>query len=434
MRKIAWGWVGIVCIAATLACSAPSLQASSPITPTPSQVVTPTPSASPPPEHRIAVRETNGVGEFYDRTSGQTFVPRGYNYLHLADQILTDGSHQYLDSTFATDHYDADAAAAALKGMHDLGYNVVRVFLTDSTTGLVGSGSQLNDAYVDNVADFLQKASQNDIYVLFTIDWLPGGKYAEVMNKYCCDEFGLTNVQILTTGGVQGVGMVYTDLFADLLARGAPVDYIWAYELRNELYFGSDVVPLSKTSGKVTTANGKSYDMASAADKQRMMDEGTRYFIDTARKAIRAADPSALVTVGFFVPQGPIPARLGDTRLVETKSAIHDSTADFIDLHAYPGFELNIGQHATNFGLTDDHSKPIILGEFGAFKSNYATPDQAARALRLWQVDSCQYDFAGWLVWHWDTTEDRELWNAQDGDGAIAKALAPSLRPDACTP
>jgi hypothetical protein len=36
------------------------------------------------PDHRIGIRVANGVGEFYDRTTNQRFVPRGNNYIRLA--------------------------------------------------------------------------------------------------------------------------------------------------------------------------------------------------------------------------------------------------------------------------------------------------------------------------------------------------------------
>jgi hypothetical protein len=34
----------------------------------------------------------------------------------------------------------------------------------------------LSPAYMKNVADLLNYAKQSQIYVMFTLDWLPGGK------------------------------------------------------------------------------------------------------------------------------------------------------------------------------------------------------------------------------------------------------------------
>ncbi len=396
-------------------------------TPSPSQTTIPLP------EHRIAIRLVDGVGEFFDKETGQTFVPRGANYMHSAQQIMAWGEQRYQDATFATDQYDAEAAGAALQRMHALGYNVVRVFLTNSVTGFVGNETDFRPGYVDNLADFLRKAAANEVYVIFTLDWLPGGHYGELQNRYCCETFTSTNVQLLTPGGVDAHGMVFADLYRALVERGAPIENIFSFELRNEVYFSNADPPFTLTQ-MVTTANGKTYDMTSAADRQAMIDEGLVYYIDRARALILETDPTALVSVGFFVPQGPIPVNVGDPRLVATEPAIWQSSADFIDLHAYPGFSLDLAGHVTNFGIKDMQAKPIILGEFGAFHQNYASAAQGARALARWQAESCQYGFDGWLVWQWDTAEDQALWNAISADEAIAKALAPSLHPDPCQP
>jgi len=96
-----------------------------------------TPSESPAPgEHRIGVRLVDGVGEFYDRKTGDRFVPRGANYIRLATQ-LEGGRSIFYVSAFNTDAYDPRRAEATLADLHSLGYNVVRVFLNHCcTTGL----------------------------------------------------------------------------------------------------------------------------------------------------------------------------------------------------------------------------------------------------------------------------------------------------------
>lgn len=392
------------------------------------------PTEVPPPQHILGVRVVDGVGEFYDRRIGERFVPRGANYLHFAWQTMPWDERRYQDSTFATDVYDSAAAGAALARMHALGFNVVRVFLIDSTTGVTGTGAGLNPGYIDNLADFLRQAAAQEIFVWFTSDWLPGGRYGEMSNEECCETFGSTNLQILSAGGVRAIAEFYVDLHAALLERGAPVEFVFDWQLRNEVYFDSTAPPLSWTSGTLTAANGTTYDMASADDKQRLMDEGVVFLIDAARERIHQVDPTGLVSAGFFVPQGPLAARRGDTRWIETRPAIWDSTADFIDLHAYSGFELDLRGHVVNFGMEGMQARPIVMGEFGAFRQNYSSPARGARALQQWQIDSCGTGFDGWLVWHWDTIEDTALWSAVAGDEDIARALAPSLRPDPCAP
>jgi hypothetical protein len=397
----------------------------------------PTPP-TPQPQHAIGVRVVNGTGEFYLRTTNEKFIPRGNNYLRRADQLFVGGSHMIFGSTFIVGRYDATAAEAALRTMHDQGYNVVRVFLDlNCQQGCLGDPAtgDLSPAYVANVVDFLKRAKANSIYVMLIADEPPWvTRYSGL--RPSDDTFNNVNSWYLPTGGVDAYSQFWPALVRMLIRQGAPLDAIWAYSLANEAYFASDAPPLSLESGTVTTANGRSYDMSNTAQRRAMMDEGLVYWIDHVRAAIREVDPTALITIGFFQPKGPNPTRIGDPRVIKTGAVITQSQADFIDLHLYPGLELSLPQYVQNFELPQVTAKPIVMGEFGAFKTPYPTVSAAANAVRLWQIESCRYGFDGWLFWTWDTTEAAEgeppLWNAMSESRVIAQALAPKSHPDAC--
>jgi hypothetical protein len=111
---------------------------------------------------------------------------------------------------------------------------------------------------------------------------------------------------------------------------------------------------------------------------------------------------------------------------------IEHSTADFIDIHPYPGTELTFPQLMQNYGLDGPTAKPIIMGEFGAFKFAYSSASEAANELVSWQRQSCAYGIDGWLLWTWDSAEQPELWNGLDAGGTIERALSPASRPDPC--
>ncbi len=424
----------IVFLLTAAACSFPLTAATEEAIPTFTPRPTPRPtSTTPPPEHRIGIRVVEGVGEFYNRITGAGFVPRGNNYIRLAEQDEGGRTIVY-HSTFNTDFYDQDLAAASLQAMHAQGYNVARVFLNHCCDGGIGGGSrELSPGYMDNVSDFLQLAKQNDIYVIFALDWLPDGKYGDLINRVCCELFNFNNPLYLPADGVLANQLFFQDFILALIERDAPLDYIFAYSLRNELYFDSNYPPFTLTSGIVETGNGQSYDMASEDEKQRMMDEGLVYFIDQVRAAILEVDPTALVTVGFFQPHGPNPTRIGDPRIIETYPAIWLSGADFIDLHAYPGGDLTLAEYVENYRIEDMQLKPIIMGEFGAFRAAYSNASAAARALQRWQIDSCALGFDGWLLWTWDGDEQTELYNGLSANGEINDALAPLNRPDPCS-
>jgi hypothetical protein len=383
---------------------------------------------------RIGVRVVNGVGEFYDRATSLRFVPRGNNYVRLAPMAGAPGNlwHCVLNPGF----YDPARAEAALRKMHADGYNVVRIFVdccrTGSNVGDAAGG--LSSAYLDNVADLLQRAKANGIFVLLDLDLTPADGGYDEMWQACCSVFDGENLRYLTPGGVAAKRRYDQDFVRALISRKAPLDAIFAFGLTNEVCFSADRVPLTLTSGLVTTANGRTYDMAKPADKKRMVDENLVYWIDQQRAAIRELDPTALVDASFFQPQEPNPTRIRDPRLSSTWPAIWQSQADFIDLHAYPGGELTLAQYVENYGMQGMQTKPIIMGEFGAFRAAYSSVSGAAQALQDWEVASCAYGFDGWLLWTWDCDEDATLWNALSENDAINNALAPKTRPDPCQP
>jgi hypothetical protein len=338
-------------------------------------------------------------------------------------------------STFNVGLYDPTREEETLRRMHADGYNVVRVFIQGNCmSDCIGDpAGGLSEAYIANVVDFLRKAKANDIQVILTTDGEPGTPhYIRLLDSTWSEDFGGTNSSILRGGGVLVGKEFWQDLIEALIDQGAPLDAIFAYALRNELFFETNVPPLSLTSGVVATANGKTYNMALEEDKQRMMDENLVFWIDQIRAAILERDPTALVTVGFFWPQKPHPARIGDPRAIETHPAIWESGADFIDLHPYPGWELTLPQYVDNFGMSGMNEKPIIIGEFGAARSSYTTEAEAARALHDWQVESCNYGFDGWLLWTWDTAEQTDFYNGLTGQEQINQVLAPANRSDPC--
>ena len=373
----------IGCSAPATTRSATSTPSAVPATPTPNITIQPTLT---PPEHRIGVRVIDGVGEFYDRVTGEEFIPRGNNYIRLDNQIAPDG-HVFFHSTFNVGSYDPDRVQQALETMRGEGYNTVRVMLNAccQANALGDPAGGVSPEYVANLTDFLNKAKAHGIYVLLEPGDIPAtGGYIELMDSTWSQDFAGNSASLLRPGGLRANIQRWQDLIAELVRQDAPLDAIFAYELGNEIFFESNLPPFSLASGVVHTANGHTYDMASDQDKQRMMDEGLVYWIDTLRAEILNLDPTGLVTVGFFSPQEPHPSRIGDPRVIETRPAIWESSADFIDLHPYPGWDLTLPQYVDNFGMAGMEEKPIIMGEFGTARSSYATEFRgSARLARL---------------------------------------------------
>ena len=85
-----------------------------------------------PAQHKIGVRTVNGVGQFYLRDTGAPFVPRGNNFIRLAQQTRLPAygaTPQLTHSLFNVGLYSASDAEQALARMQSDGYNTVRVFL-----------------------------------------------------------------------------------------------------------------------------------------------------------------------------------------------------------------------------------------------------------------------------------------------------------------
>jgi hypothetical protein len=373
-----------------------------------------------PAEHQIGARTVEGQAEFYDRVSGQKFTPWGANYIRLT---LHEAPHRnagtVYHATFDPGLYSHHEAEIALGQMKVRGYNTVRVFIDqyDVTT----TDGKLCDEYMNNLTDFLLLAKANGIYAILTTDELPWYGYGERITWSAI--FTCPNHYLLMKEAVQIECEYWQDLIRALIDRGASTDQILGYAIRNEAFYLGSVEPFTLTN-TVTTGNGRTYNLSKPTERQMMMDDNLVYWFDQVRSAILKVDPSALVGCGFFEPQEPNPSRPGDARIARSQAILRDSSADFVDFHAYPGINLTLGQYAENFAIDNGSSKPLLMGEAGAFQWAWPTPVLAAEGLRVWREESVSYGFDGWLLWTWDT-KTQDLWNAMDENGAIADAFAP---------
>lgn len=393
----------------------------------------PPPSPAPPPAnvHRIGVRVAGGSGELYHLPSGPTFVARGANYARFG---VPAGESTTQDVTFNVGSYDGAAADQALGGLASGGYNAVRVFLNGAcATGCLGDAStadDLSDGYVANVVNFLGKARAKGIQVILVAGGVPAGtSYAAAVASACCAQFAGENLDFLTAGGVSGNEDFWRALVLRLTAQPELRETILSYELRRRSTFRTDQAPLSLASGTVTAVNGQTYDLAVAARRQALMDESLTYWADHVRAAVKAVDSTALVSLGFDLPQAPRASRLRDV--------LDDSSLDFVSLQAYPGLGLTLANEVTAYELPSVTPKPVVMAETGAPTAAYSTLYAAAEALQTWQAQSCPAGFDGWLLWTWDSTGQPQgepaAWSGAAGGGLLQRALSPTMRPNPCS-
>ena len=380
-------------------------------------------------EHRIGIRQVEGVGEFYDKQTDAEFIPRGANYVFVPQNNNTN-------LLLRVGTYDPQRTRDDFTKLARLGYNTVRVFLDQCNAGqgCIGDDENvgLNPAYLDNISDMMSEGHETGIYILFTSNDLPDqGGYSDEANSASGGTFaGYRNSYYLTPQAISATRRYWRDLLTGLIERNAAFDAVLGWQLLNEQWMFKDQPPLSLTEGLVETTTG-TYDMSDPHQKTQMVSDGIVYYIAQMKEEILLHDPTALVTMGFFVPEIGAP-----DWYVETASLLERSDLDFFDFHAYPGGP-NLLEHVEHFGMIDYNAKPIILGEYGAFRHIYSDIDSAARALTHWVAESCEYDFDGWLYWTYypaNSAVGDRTWGLVDEDDYLLNLFAPVNQPDICMP
>jgi hypothetical protein len=388
--------------------------------------------------HRIATHRIYGIAEFFDRKTSASFTPRGVNYF-----ILVPVLDHYEDRLFAVGVYDHNRTQADFSSLSATGYNTVRIILDGCTSGSgcigVENGQDLNPAYLDNIVDLMNLARDANLFLLLASTELPDlGGYAALANQGSNASFApYRNTEFLTPAGISASQKYWSDLLGGLASRHAPFDVVLGWELLSEQFYPSDQPPFSLESGKVTPANGKTYDMSVPAQERALAADGMRYYINQLRQTILTYDPTALVTMGFFAPDSPNPWREGDLRYIVTAPLLDDSSLDFFDLHTSPSSGLTLPELAQNFGLGGHVTKPVIMGAVGASTWTYPQISVGAIAVQDWIAASCAQGFDGWLYlgyYPFPAGLSDATWGLVDDKNFILNALSPKNQSDACIP
>ncbi|MDP3207574.1 MAG: hypothetical protein Q8M65_00360, partial [Rhodoglobus sp.] len=283
-------WAGSLCLALALAgCLTVG-----------SEVATPEPGSS---EHRIGTRDSAAGPEFFDIATGEAWIPRGPNLHRMAPE-----GEAVVDTMLAPETYEPDWVAEQLDEIVALGYNSVRTSFDICILRCIGAQSGgLDPEYLDNVSEFLGLAHDRGLQVFLTSNDLPdrGGFVPRVEATTSALFDGYINSHYLHPVGYGIYRDYWVSLVQALLDRGTPMDAVAGYQLRGEFWMSGDRPPLSLTSGSVTAANGSTYDLADPSERIALVNEGTRFWLNSIREAILDLDPTALVGVGVFAPNTP---------------------------------------------------------------------------------------------------------------------------------
>lgn len=400
---------------------------------------------------RIAVRSGDSAG-FVNTKTGEEFIPKGSNLIRL------HGDH----GNFAPDVYDENQVDATFHLMNQYGYNTVRVFIAGRRRNLSGISGDihhtvgLDETYMNNVVDFLRRANRHGIYVIFTMISLPVNDYFLNIIGESVQQGGRTvieghNMILLAASGVQAK-TEYVRRFLEYIGNqdASLFSAILSLQIENEEFFMAHNAPFSLTEGRITPADGRTYDLADPASRQDLADNGAVYYMNKVVETVRKIDAQILVSQSVFSfrvvgkdykrNQGlfPLPGK-ADQRYPLSLPALGRSDIDFISFHYYPyrsmigatsytereiEEELKAKMESGGFAPGQQTSKPFIMGEFGALDNIFASPEQAVHPLCYTVKHSYGIGFRGWCLWTFDTHEQEKLWNGEHNSGRINQALA----------
>jgi len=398
------------------------------------------------PLERISVRASEDGAQFFLKESGKTFFVKGFNYVRLrAAEGKVGGDHATFDAgTMNTKaYYDPDRAESMFSSLEKVGYNTVRVFVigrSKHNPGIAGNYNTtkaLYEPYMENILDFLRRATRHGIRVFPTF-----GDGGLPLNAYYRDRFrekGFNkNLMILSEEGIAARTEHITSFLSFIKDREAALlTTLLGLQCQNEAYLRADQFPFTEKEGTFTAANGKTYDLASTDARQAMMDESYRYYHKRVVDAVKVIDAEMLVAEGVFVPRavkkdpkehaGVWPTKTKDERYPPMLTAIGTGALDFLDVHFYrdgsqakesvvQAFRLNLGSTGffTPAMAEIQKEKPVIMGEFGAFNFMEKTFAEAVDNMVRARDQALEAGMNGMLYWTYDSFEQPKLYHAAD--------------------
>jgi hypothetical protein len=370
--------------------------------------------------------DSNGQGIF--SLNNAKVVLRGSNYLRLIN-----ATHHV---NFEPDLYPRWNIETTLEQMHKYGYNYVRVFLECPTLihgfGLSSPGVPMS--YTKNVIDFLIRAANHNISVMLTSSWNPAN-YQSIIDSYPkpANVTG-TNEIIFHTGQAVAKAQFFKDFLEEIKnASSIAFETIFAIDIFNEISVSVHEKPFSLTSG-IVVFKDISYDMSKGSDRQQLVDVAANIWLNTAAIAIKSIGPNILVTASIISPNvvghngfdgvQPRPPN-ADARYPLRAGSLVNSLADYIDLHIYAGGDPKAAME----GAALPKSKPILMGETGAYKPWFKNASIAASVIQNVMIESVNYGYTGWGIWNWDTVEQLTFWTLTEENNALNNVLSPSAWP-----
>ena len=362
-------------------------------------------------------------GGFEETATGRPFFPIGFTYTRLGPWHVTMNPGVY----------DSAAAEALFSHMAAGGFNVVRFWL-GSEDGMEGPGPY-SEAMLGNILDFLKRARRHAVYAMPVLEHQPQMQRYRALLTANPPSVSGENALYLNPSYITAFRQFLIDLLTALKTRDpASMDALFAIDIQNECHFEL-TGPFAWDSGPFLAPNGKTYHME--IDKRRLADEAAAFWVDALADAIHSVVPDLPVDMNVFTfaavnRSGPddFHADPAENRIPFDSRYLAASKASFLDIHFYAPNADALRKDFRSIGLDSlrtaaaRNGKPLFVGEFGTFKNAFPRlTDAAAWEVRL--VDSLHAaGFKGFLGWTYDTFEQEDIWNAEDGAGTIFSALS----------
>jgi hypothetical protein len=378
--------------------------------------------------HCAIVTQIDSNGHGYFSLNNAKVALRGTNYLRLIN-----ASHHV---NFEPDLYHFWDIDGALEQMQNYGYNYVRVFLECPSLihgfNLSSPGVPMN--YTKNVIDFLIRAANHNLSVMLTSSWNPAN-YQSIIDSYPkpANVTG-TNEIIFHVGQAVAKAQFFKD-FLQQVKDASPIAFqaIFAIDIFNEICVSVHEKPFSITS-RIVVYNGVPYDMAKGSDRQQLLDLAANIWMNTSVVAIKSIAPTILVTASLFSPNvvghngfdgvQPRPPD-ADARYPLRAGSLVNSLADYIDLHIYAGGDPKSAME----GAALPRSKPILMGETGAYRPWFKNTSIAASVIQNVMIESLNFGYTAWGIWNWDTLEELTFWTLTEDNNALNNVLSPKAWP-----
>jgi len=224
------------------------------------------------------------------------------------------------------------------------------------------------------------------------------------------------------------------------------INTLFALTMQNEFAFHSYEAPFNQSSGTYTFIDGSTYDMTDDDQRRALANVAIQNYYSKMKETVDAIVPGLPIGEGTF-SMGAVGKTYDNSKGIRTIEGNKDrrfpmtavellkTDIDFLDFHVYrwgaKGTGKDVFMHfAENMKLTTNEgqklmkSKPIIMGEFGSFKEDEETLDEAIVFVKELEEAALEFGFKGSGYWTMRCFEQTRLWNLMWENGKMLKAFS----------